>query len=164
FSKYIDQSQTRVHIRRTPMYRSNSVAPFLFLDSNNYAFIADHKVYWMVNALTSTDMYPYSFYEMLGDKADERAVHEFPERRINYAEDSVKIVMDAYSGEIKFYKMSDDPIVSSWADVYPDLFRPGSEMPGAVKAQLTYPLQWFHIEFDDIYKRYHQKDPIQFYN
>jgi len=164
FSRYIDLDHTRVHIRRTPMIRAGSIAPFLFMDSNNYAFIADKKVYWMVNALTTSDMYPYAFREVLGDKADERAVHPFPERIINYGEDSVKITMDAYSGSITFYQLTDDPIVSSWARVYPDLFRPPSEIPDAVKAQLTYPLQWFHVQFDDIYKRYHQTDPIQFYN
>jgi uncharacterized membrane protein (UPF0182 family) len=164
FSGYIDHDQTRVHIRRTPMIRASSLAPFLFLDSNNYAFIADKKVKWMINGLTTTDMYPYAFRELLGDKAEERAVDEFPERMINYAEDAVKIVMDAYSGQITFYKMTDDPIVTTWARVYPDLFRPPSEMPAPVKAQLTYPLQWFHVQFDDIYKRYHQKDWIQFYN
>jgi uncharacterized membrane protein (UPF0182 family) len=164
FSGYIDHAKTRVHIRRTPMIRASKLAPFLFLDSNNYAFIADKKVKWMINGLTTTEMYPYAFHELLGDKAEERAVHEYPERKINYAEDAVKIVMDAYSGEITFYKMTDDPIVSTWARVYPDLFRPASEMPAPVKAQLTYPLQWFHVQFDDIYKRYHQKDWIQFYN
>jgi uncharacterized protein len=164
FSDYIDESQTRVHIRRTPMLRSQSIAPFLFLDSNNHAFIADKRVFWMVNALTTTDQYPYAFREVLGDKADERAVSPFPERTINYGEDSVKIVVDAYSGQITFFKMSDDPIVSTWAKVYPDLFKPASAMPAPVKAQVTYPLQWFHIQFDDIYKRYHQKDPVQFYN
>ncbi len=164
FSRYIDHDDTRVHIRRTPMIRARSIAPFLFLDSNTYAFIADRKVYWMVNALTTSDMYPYGFREVLGDKADERAVQPFPERTVNYGEDAVKITMDAYSGEIAFYQMADDPIVSTWARVYPDLFRPKSEMPAAVAAQLTYPLQWFHVQFDDIYKRYHQRDPIQFYN
>ena len=164
FSGYIDHDQTRVHVRRTPMIRAQAVAPFLFLDSNNYAFIADKKVYWMVNALTTTHMYPYAFREVLGDKADERAVHLFPERMVNYAEDSVKITMDAYSGELTLYQMSNDPIVSSWARVYPHLFRPASSMPKEVRAQLTYPLQWFHVQFDDIYKRYHQKDPVQFYN
>lgn len=164
FSRYIDEARTRVHIRRTPMIRASSLAPFLFMDSNNYAFIADKKVYWMVNALTTSEMYPYAFREVLGDKADERAVHQFPERTINYAEDAVKITMDAYSGEITLYQMTDDPIVSSWAKVYPDLFRPASHMPAQVRAQITYPLQWLHIQFDDIYKRYHQTDPVQFYN
>ena len=49
----------------------------------------------MVNALTTSKYYPYSFREVLGDKADERAVDEFPERVINYAEDSVKITVNA---------------------------------------------------------------------
>jgi len=164
FSRYIEPGTTRVHVHRTPMRRVNSLAPFLFLDSNPYAFIADKRVLWMINALTTSNEYPYSFREVLGDKADERAVEEFPERLINYAEDSVKVTLDAYSGEVHFYKVADDPIVNSWERIYPDLFEPGSRMPAPVEAQLTYPLQWFHIQFDDIYKRYHQQHPIQFYN
>jgi hypothetical protein len=72
--------------------------------------------------------------------------------------------MDAYTGKVHFYKISDDPIIKAWDRVYPGLFEPRSAMPEAVEAQLTYPLQWFHIQFDDIYKRYHQQHPIEFYN
>ncbi|MDA2927893.1 UPF0182 family protein, partial [Acidobacteria bacterium AH-259-G07] len=164
FSRYIDENKTRVHIRRTAISRARNIAPFLFLDTNSYAFIADKRVLWMINGLTSSSEYPYSFQEVLGDKADERAVEKFPERIINYAEDSVKITVDAYSGEVHFYKIANDPIVNTWEKVYPDLFEPASAMPASVEAQLTYPLQWFHIQFDDIYKRYHQRDPIEFYN
>ncbi len=164
FSRYIDHDRTRIHIRRTPVMRASSIAPFLFIDSNIYAFIADKKVLWMLNGLTTSNQYPYSFPEVLGDKADERAVEKFPERVINYAEDAVKITIDAYSGEVHFYKIADDPIVNTWARIYDDLFEPISAMPEEVRAQLTYPLQWFHIQFDDIYKRYHQKYPIEFYN
>lgn len=164
FSRFIDRDQTRLHIYRTPMQRIRHIAPFLFLDSNPYAFVADNQILWMVNALTTTDSYPYSFREVLGDKADERAVEKFPERIINYAEDSVKICVDAFTGEVHFYKVADDPIVNTWARVYPDLFQPAADMPEEVNAQLTYPLQWLHIQFDDIYKRYHQKHPIEFYN
>ena len=164
FSRYIDRDSTRVHIRRTPITRASTIAPFLFIDSNINAFIADGKVLWMINGLTTTDRYPYSFREVLGDKADERAIETVPERTVNYAEDAVKITVDAYTGEILFYKITDDPIVSTWQRVYPDLFQPESSMPPSVRTQLTYPLQWFHVQFDDIYKRYHQRDPIEFYN
>jgi len=164
FSRYIDPARTRVHIRRTPLSRIRAVAPFLFLDSNTYAFVGDRRVQWMVNGLTTSDQYPYSYPEVLGDKADDRAVESFPERVVNYAEDSVKATVDAFSGETHLYQVADDPIVSSWARIYPDLFEPIRAMPGPVQAQLTYPLQWFHVQFDDIYKRYHQRDPIQFYN
>jgi hypothetical protein len=164
FSRFIDNNRTRIHIYRTPMQRIRRIAPFLFLDSNPYAFIADKKILWMVNALTTTKNYPYSFREVFGDKADERAVEKFPERIINYAEDSVKIYIDAYTGEVHFYKIAEDPVVNAWERVYPGIFEPNSAMPEAVRAQLTYPLQWFHIQFDDIYKRYHQQHPIEFYN
>ncbi len=164
FSTFIDHSRTRIHLYRTPMRRVGRIAPFLFVDSNNLAFVAGNKIDWMVNALTTTDMYPYSFREILGDKADERAVEPFPERVINYGEDSVKITMDAFSGEVHFYKMTSDPIINAWAHCYPDLFEPADSMPQPVRAQLNYPPQWFHVQFDDIYKRYHMSDPIEFYN
>ena len=164
FSDFIDYRKTHAQVFRTPLQRVSTVAPFLFLDSNVFAFAADKRVLWMVNALTTSNAYPYSFHEQLGDKADERAVEKFPERRINYAEDSVKITMDAYTGTLHFYKLTDDPIANAWERVYPRLFEPRAAMPRPVEEQLTYPLQWFHIQFDDIYKRYHQKHPIEFYN
>ena len=164
FSRFIDHETTRLHLYRTPMQRLRKVAPFLFLDSNVYAFMADGKTLWMINGLTTSANYPYSFREVLGDKADERAVEEFPERIVNYAEDSVKVTIDAYTGEVRLYTIADDPIVDAWGRVYPELFEPRSAMPDAVRAQLTYPLQWFHIQFDDIYKRYHQQHPVEFYN
>lgn len=164
FSSFIDHEQTRVHLYRTPMRRIARIAPFLFLDSNNLAFIADTKILWMVNALTTTDMYPYAFREVLGDKSDERAVEAYPERIVNYGEDSVKITMDAYTGEVRFYRIADDPIIRAWARCFPGLFAADAAMPTAVRSQLNYPLQWFHVQFDDIYKRYHMRHPLEFYN
>ncbi len=164
FSGFIDPSSTRAHLFRTPVQRISAIAPFLFLDTNVYAFIADGRIVWMINGLTSTDNYPYAFREVLGDKADERAVEPLPERVVNYAEDAVKITIDAYSGDVRFYKIADDPIVNPWERIYLDLFEPISSMPRDVRSQMTYPLQWFHIQFDDIYKRYHQRKPIGVYN
>ena len=164
FSTFIDHDRSRVHLYRTPMRRAARIAPFLFVESNPLAFVADGRMQWMVNALTTTDMYPYSFREVLGDKSDERAVEPYPERIVNYGEDSVKVTMDAFTGEMRFYKIADDPIVNAWAECYPELFEAAASMPEAVRAQLNYPLQWFHIQFDDIYKRYHMKNPVEFYN
>ncbi|MGQ0735663.1 MAG: UPF0182 family protein [Acidobacteriota bacterium] len=162
FSDFIDEDRTRVQLYRRPVERASLIAPFLFLDTNTFAFIAGGKILWMVNGLTTTANYPYSFREVLGDKADERAVESFPERVINYAEDSVKVTVDAYSGDVRFHRIADDPIVNTWARIYPGLF--ASSMPDAVRDQMSYPLQWFHIQFDDIYKRYHQRHPLEFYN
>jgi len=164
FSSFIDHGRTRVHLYRTPMRRAARLAPFLFLDSNPLAFVADGRITWMVNGLTTTGMYPYAFREVLGDKADERAVEPHPERVVNYGEDSVKITIDAFDGGVHFYKITDDPIVRAWASCFPSLFEPGDAMPAPVRAQLNYPLQWFHLQFDDIYKRYHMRNATEFYN
>ncbi len=167
FSDFIDRESTRIHLNRSPLERVSAVAPFLFLDDASiYAVVAERRLMWMINALTTSDGYPYSLRAQLGDKASDRAPSElqFPTRQINYAEDSTKVTIDAQTGEIAFYKITDGPIVDAWEHIYPDLFRTGSSMPKSIEAHLTYPLQWFHIQFDDVYKRYHQGNYLEFYN
>ena len=155
---------TRVHIIRTPVDRLERVAPFLFYDSNPYAVAADGRITWIVNAMTTTDRYPYSLIEELGDKSDERSPFPRPTRWVNYIEDSVKGTVDAATGKITFYTISDGPVIRAWKKIYPDLFTPGDKMPEAVRRQLTYPIQLLHIQFDDLYIYYHMKDPMYFFN
>lgn len=155
---------TRVHYIRTPVDRLARIAPFLFYDSNPYAVAADGRIVWIVNAMTTSDRYPYSLIEELGDKSDERSPFPRPTRWINYVEDSVKGTVDAATGQIKFYTISDSPVVRAWKKIYPELFTPGDQMPEAVRKQLTYPTQLLHIQFDDLYIYYHMKDPMYFFN
>jgi uncharacterized membrane protein (UPF0182 family) len=155
---------TRVHYFRTPVDRLARVAPFLFYDSNPYAVAVDGRIVWIVNAMTTSDRYPYSLIEELGDKSDERSPFPRPTRWINYVEDSVKATVDAATGKITFYKIKDDPVVRAWAKIYPGLFAPADQMPEGVRKQLTYPPQLLHIQFDDLYIYYHMKDPMYFFN
>ncbi|HEX4441262.1 MAG TPA: UPF0182 family protein [Thermoanaerobaculia bacterium] len=155
---------TRVHYIRTPVDRLARIAPFLFYDSNPYAVVSDGRITWMVNGITTTDRYPYSLIEELGDKSDERSPFPRPTRWVNYVEDSVKCTVDAETGAITFYKIKDDPVVRAWQKVYPTLFTPGDKMPEGVRRQLTYPPQLLHIQFDDLYIYYHMKDPMYFFN
>jgi len=155
---------TRAHYIRTPVDRLARVAPFLFYDSNPYAVAVDGRIVWIVNGMTTTDRYPYSLIEELGDKSDERSPFPRPTRWVNYIEDSIKATVDAATGQIKFYKIHDGPVVRAWEKVYPTLFSPGEKMPEAVRAQLTYPPQLLHIQFDDLYIYYHMKDPMYFFN
>ena len=71
--------------------------------------------------------------------------------------------MDAYNGQVKFYTISKDPIVSVWAGIYPGLFVDGGKMPPAIRSQLTYPSQLFHIQFDDVFVFFTMKDPLTFF-
>lgn len=163
FSDLIKPS-TRVHYMRTPVDRLARVAPFLFYDSNPYAVAVDGRIVWIVNAMTTNDRYPYSLIEELGDKSDERSPFPRPTRWVNYIEDSVKGTVDAATGRITFYAISDDPVIRAWKKIYPDLFAPAEKMPEGVRRQLTYPLQLMHIQFDDLYIYYHMKEPMYFFN
>ncbi|MDQ6894816.1 MAG: UPF0182 family protein [Acidobacteriota bacterium] len=155
---------TRAHYFRTPIDRLDRVAPFLFYDSNPYAVNVDGRIVWIVNGMTTTDRYPYSYPEELGDKSDERSPFPRPTRMANYIEDSVKATVDAATGQVTFYKISDSPVVRTWARIYPGLFTPAEKMPAGVRSQLTYPIQMMHIQFDDLYIYYHMKDPMYFFN
>jgi uncharacterized membrane protein (UPF0182 family) len=157
-------SDTRIHYRRQPLDRVAAIAPFLYLDSDPYAVVADDGISWMVNGMTVSDRYPYSAYGELGDKSVRRGPFATDVRKVNYAADSVKATVDAYTGEVRLYRISDEPVVGTWADVYPDLFTPASEMPEDIRAQQQYPPQLFHVQFDDLWIYYHMIDPIAFFN
>jgi uncharacterized membrane protein (UPF0182 family) len=155
---------TRVHYIRTPVDRLARIAPFLFYDSNPYAVAVDGRIVWIVNGMTTSDRYPYSLIEELGDKSDERSPFPRPTRWVNYIEDSVKATVDAATGKITYYAISDDPVIRAWKKIYPGLFTPAEQMPEGVRRQLTYPPQLMHIQFDDLYIYYHMKDPMYFFN
>jgi len=158
------KDDTRVHYMRTPLQRLEQVAPFLYLDTNPYAVVADGRLTWIVNGLSTSDRYPYSMRGELGDKSDERTPFPHPTRWINYVEDSVKATVDAFDGRIRLYRISDQPVISTWAAVYPELFAPADAMPEDVRRQLTYPVHLFHLQFDDLYIYYHMADPMYFFN
>jgi uncharacterized membrane protein (UPF0182 family) len=163
FSDLINDG-TRVHYYRSPIERLERAAPFLYYDTNPYAVAADGKIMWLVNGMTTADKYPYSLPEELGDKSDERAQFPRPERWVNYVEDSVKATVDAYTGEVKLYKIADEPVANAWQKIYPDLFTSGDQMPAPIRAQLTYPTQLLHLQFDDLYIYYHMRDPMYYFN
>ena len=156
--------ETRVHYMRRPLERLEAVAPFLYFDTNPYAVVADGDIQWMVNGLTTSDQFPYARYAELGDKSDQRSPFPVTHQFVNYVEDSVKAVLDAYTGDVTFYQASNDPVISAWANIYPDLFAPLEGMSSDLRAQVTYPTHLFHLQFDDLYIYYHMNDPMYFFN
>jgi len=158
--------ETRAHFYRMPVERVNEIAPFLYYDPSVFAAVSDRKIQWLVNGMTTSDRYPYSRIHTLGDKAVERARwwnrQDFVDA--NYVRDAVKVTVDAYTGDVKFYQFADEPIVNMWAGIYPDLFLAGDEMPESVRQQMQYPIHLFHVQFDDAYIEYHMKDPLTFFN
>ncbi len=160
FTNYIDHDRTRLHVFRDPAEAVLAVAPFLLMDDQStVASVCGDRIVWLANALTVSSRYPYSRFRDFDQ--EDRWGNEW---EVNYMEDSVKVTVDAYTGETIFYKISDDPVISAWAKVYPSLFHSIEEMPDPVRSQLNYPLSLFHVQFDDTYKRYHQKNYLEFYN
>lgn len=164
FSNLLNE-KTRLQYYRTPRGRLMHFAPFLYVDSNLYAVPAGDEIVWLANGLTHTDHYPYSKQEYLGDKSISRQEENIETVKVNYVEDSVKATINAVTGRVKLYKTADAPIVNSWQKIYPEMFSDGLDsMPEKVRQQVTYPLQLFHIQFDDIYNIYHMSEAEYFFN
>ena len=145
-------SESRILYYRTIAERVAKIAPFLTFDRDPYIVIADGKVYWIVDAYTTSDYYPYSEPVRLNGG------------NINYIRNSVKVVVDAYNGSVVFYQAdADDPILKTYAMIFPGTFRPISEMPKSLVSHLRYPEDIFTLQ-TAAYSVYHMDDPQIFYN
>jgi len=142
--------ESRVLLHRNIGDRVRAVAPFLEYDSDPYLVISreDGHLYWMQDAYTTSDLFPYA--EPIGN--------------INYIRNSVKVVTDAYNGSMKFYVAEpDDPLVNTYAAIFPDLFSPITKMPAWARTQIRYPEGLFRIQ-SRLYQTYHMRDVNVFYN
>ena len=145
--------QSRLLMRRNILHRVQTLAPFLTFDADPYLVIGDHgRLYWMIDAFTTSGSYPYSAPYQLGNGT------------INYMRNSVKVVIDAYNGTTTFYVFeSHDPIIAAWRSIFPSLFRDASSMPPDLRRHIRYP-QLLLEEQATVYALYHMSDPEVFYN
>ncbi|MGM0427917.1 MAG: UPF0182 family protein [Thermodesulfobacteriota bacterium] len=146
--------QSRIMYNRRILKRANTIAPFLEYDRDPYMVISDKKLYWILDAYTVSDMYPYST----------RSSVPFKNKALNYIRNSVKVIVDAYNGDISFYLIDEkDPVAQVYAGIFPDLFKPFEEMPEDLKRHLRYPKDFFNIQAAT-YTKYHMEEPQVFYN
>jgi uncharacterized protein len=135
--------------RRNIEQRVNALAPFLEMDSDPYLVVIDGQLYWIIDCYTVTDRYPYS---------------EPISGGINYIRNSVKAVINAYDGSVDFYITDgDDPLIRTYASIFPDLFMNVESMPEAMVEHLRYPEDMFSIQ-SSVYRTYHMNDVRVFYN
>jgi uncharacterized protein len=140
---------SKIMIRRNIANRIAYIAPFLNLDRDPYAVIHNGRMVWILDCYTTSDHYPYS---------------QRNEDQINYIRNSVKVIVDAYTGDTDFYVSDpDDPIIKTWQRVFPAMFKPMSAMPPDLRAHIRYPEDFFLIQADT-YRTYHMTDPQVFYN
>jgi hypothetical protein len=144
--------ESRILYYRNIEERVSKIAPFLTYDRDPYLVIAEGKMYWILDAYTSTDRYPYSQPLPLNGG------------KVNYIRNSVKAVVDTYDGAIKFYQADlDDPIIKTYARIFPKTFQKLEDMPKGLISHLRYPEDIFTLQ-TAIYTTYHMDDPQIFYN
>ncbi len=138
---------TRVQIHREIKERILEITPFLELDSDPYIVVWNGRLVWIQDAYTTSSRFPYS--EPFG--------------QINYIRNSVKITVDAYDGTVTYYLTdSGDPIIQTYANAFPSLFKPLSQMPEGLQSHLRYPEDLFRVQTEH-YATYHMTDVRTFF-
>jgi uncharacterized membrane protein (UPF0182 family) len=138
----------------------HKAAPFLATGSDPYPVILDGQIYWVLDAYTTSDTYPYA------QRADTSALSPASglDRSFNYARNSVKVLVDAFNGTMTFYAWDpSDPILKAYMRAFPHLFTPRSQMSPQLLSWLRYPKDLFTVQAAML-GRYHITDPTDFYN
>ena len=145
--------ESRVLIHRQVEDRIAKIAPFLLFDQDPYPVIHEGRLAWILDGYTVSNRYPYS--------------EPFPNRqsgRFNYIRNSVKVVVDAYLGDVEFFiSDSADPLVQVYSRIFPNMFKPLEELSPVLREHIRYPADFFDIQ-RHMFGRYHMKDPTVFYN
>ena len=141
-------NDSRLVFDRNIHERVRKIAPFLRYDSDPYIVVNDGRLFWIQDAYTVTNRYPYSQ----------------PQENINYIRNSVKVVIDAYNGDVDYY-ISDpeDPLVQTYNKIFPEMFSAMEDMPAGLMDNVRYPEDLFAIQ-SEILQLYHITDPNQFYS
>ncbi len=143
--------------RRNILQRTLEVAPFLRFDSDPYIVVGgDGNLYWFLDAYTVSGRFPYSEPSQFGTRTVQPG--------FNYIRNPVKIIIDAYTGEMDFYLVEpDEPIAAAYARIFPRLFTPFEEMPEDLNAHIRYPNDLFSIQAS-VFRTYQMTEPTDFYN
>ncbi len=147
--------KSKVLLRRNIVERIKTLTPFLHLDKDPYLVITKDRFYWLQDAYTLSNYYPVS-------KPIDNAFPSF-QGRFNYIRNSVKIVVDAYSGSTKYYIVDiHDPIIQAYSRAYPGVFKNLDKMPTEIQQHLRYPRDLYSLQMQ-VYAKYHQQKPELFY-
>ncbi len=147
-SDYINNN-SRFQVWRNVKSRVKRIAPFLQLDKDPYLVLNKGQLYWVQDAYTTSQHFPYS---------------ESYNGQFNYIRNSVKVVVNAYNGAVNFYIMNEkDPVIQVYQDMFPDLFKPLSAMDAGLQKHMRYPQDIFDVQID-MYASYHMTNPQVYYN
>ena len=178
--------ESRIQIHRDVRERVVQIAPFLRLDNDPYAVLSEGRLYWIQDAYTVSNYFPYANPErttqsdtalaqrLLGAQTPGRA--QDPDTAgtepsstaaydgLNYIRNSVKVVVDMYDGTVRFYVVDPkDPVLAVYRRAFPGVFNDLSKLSPDLKKHLRYPEDLFSVQADQ-YRTFHMTDPQVFYN
>ena len=144
--------ESRVLMRRNIKERINALAPYFVYDDDPYIVVTDDgRLFWMVDAFTESETYPYSRHYTAGSKT------------VNYMRNSVKVTVDAYNGSVDFYVFDpEDPLVNAYRAVFPALFKNADQMPADLRAHVRYPETLIQTQ-GEVFGLYHTTNPSVFF-
>jgi uncharacterized membrane protein (UPF0182 family) len=157
---------------RDPRARVAKVAPWLTLDGDVYPAVVNGDIEWIVDGYTTSARYPDS--QLINLHTATRttltangATIAQPNKAVNYLQNSVKAVVDAYTGKVTLYEWNQaqhaDPLLKAWESVFPGLVQPQSSIPSALLSQLRYPTDLFNAQ-RYLLAKYHVTQPASFYS
>lgn len=165
--------QSRILFRRNIGDRVSAIAPFLRLDSDPYIVLTEGRLVWIQDAYSVSGSYPYSepfsSREEIGDVggAGAGALTGSAAPRlhgVNYLRNSVKAVVDAYTGAVDLYVFdAEDPVIRTWDKIFPGLLKPREAMPADLIHHVRYPEDQLMAQAL-VNAKYHMTDPMVFYN
>lgn len=144
-------SNSRIIINRNIKKRVQKIMPYLDYEGDPYMTVSGGKLYWIMDAYTTSSYYPYS--EPYSGEVGST----------NYIRNSVKVVVDAYNGDTSFYVVDQkDPIARTYQKIYPTLFKDESQMPEGIRQHIRYPNTLLKIQAS-VYTKYHMDQVKVFY-
>ncbi len=176
---------SRIQIHRNVRERVARIAPFLQLDDDPYAVVSGGRLYWIQDAYTTSDHYPYAnpehawaeaaAFDVGSDDGFNSGLRGLAPRGaaafsraafdgLNYIRNSVKVIVDMYDGTVRFYVMDPkDPILAAYRKTFPGVFSDLGALSPDLRRHLRYPEDLFSIQADQ-YRTFHMTDPQVFYN
>ena len=152
-------SESKILTNRNIIKRAKAVLPNLIYDENPYTVVDDGKIYWVLDAYTVSDKYPYSTYT--------EVEYDGAKRNINYIRNSVKVIINAYDGEMTFYITDrNDPVIMAYLKLYPTIFSDysGKEIPDGIKQQMKYPKFLYDVQSEMLMVYHNVKEDVLYRN
>lgn len=167
-NRVTDHSQILYY--RSPQERVKKVAPYLTLDGRVYPAVVDGRVKWILDGYTTANTYPYAQMTSLEDVTEDStteqsdSVKALADKQVNYMRNSVKATVDAYDGSVTLYAWDvDDPVLQVWRSIFPEHYKPISEISGDLMSHIRYPEGLFKVQ-RNLLERYHVTDAREFFS